>query len=98
MVDVREEIASGSPTATDRDWEQARSRVEKKHRLRSDAVAYVVINVALVIAWAATGSGDFWPGWVMGIWGVFLVLDAWNAYYRPSVTDDDIARELHRRR
>lgn len=96
MVDVREEIATGSPTATDRDWEQARSRVERKHRLRSDVVAYVVINVALVITWAATGLGDFWPGWVMGIWGVFLILDAWNVYYRPSVTDDDIARELHR--
>ena len=98
MVDVREETAAGSPSATDSDWEQARSRVERKHRLRSDAVAYVVINVALVITWAATGFGDFWPGWVMGIWGVFLVLDAWNVYYRPSVTDDDIARELHRGR
>ena len=59
-----------------------------------DAVAYVVINVALVAAWALTGFGDFWPGWVLGIWGVFLLLDAWNVYYRRPITDEEIDESL----
>ena len=95
MTDVRELHV---PTTGDRDWERARQRVEKQHKFRGDLVAYVVISVALVGAWAATGFGYFWPGWVMGIWGVFLVLDAWNLWFRRPVTDDDVARELQRRR
>jgi fatty acid desaturase len=81
---------------TDREW--ARARVEKKHKLRADFVAYVVINAALVVVWALTGSGYFWPGWVLGIWGVFLLLDAWNVYYRRPVTDEEIYEELRRQR
>jgi 2TM domain len=49
-------------------------------------VAYVLINLALIAAWAVTGFGYFWPGWVLGFWGVFLLLDAWNAYYRRPVS------------
>ena len=84
------------PEMTER--ERARARVEKKHKLRSDVVAYVVINVALVVMWAITGMGYFWPGWILGIWGVFLLLDAWNVYYRRPVTDEEIDEELRRLR
>lgn len=97
MVEVREhESSATSPGPTDR--ERARARVERKHKLRADFVAYVVINVALIGAWAATGFGYFWPAWVLGFWGVFLLLDAWNVYYRRPVTDEEIERELSNRR
>ena len=46
--------------------------------------------------WAATGFGYFWPGWVLGAWGVFLLLDAWNAFFRRPLTDADVEEELHR--
>jgi hypothetical protein len=62
--------------------------------LRGDLVAYVVVNLALIGAWAATGFGYFWPGWILGIWGVFLLLDAWNLYYRRPVTEEEIDREM----
>jgi fatty acid desaturase len=77
---------------------RARARVEKKHKLRADLVAYVVVNAALVLTWAVTGFGYFWPGWVLGFWGVFLLLDARNLYYRRPVTEDEIDRELRKRR
>jgi hypothetical protein len=97
MVDLREQ---GHPESrselTDRD--RARARVEKKHKLRGDIVTYLVVNAALVAAWALTGFGYFWPGWVLGFWGVFLLLDAWNVYYRRPVTEDEIDRELYKRR
>jgi hypothetical protein len=35
-----------------------------------------VINLAIIGVWAITGRGYFWPGWVLGAWGVFLLLDA----------------------
>jgi hypothetical protein len=88
-----ERVGPGSP-----EYEHARKRVEKKHKFRGDLVAYVVINVFLIVAWAVTGFGYFWPGWILGVWGVFLVLDAWNIYYRSPITEDEIERELRNRR
>jgi hypothetical protein len=97
MVEVRErDLSSVNAETSEREW--ARARVEKKHKLRADFVAYLVINLALVAAWALTGFGYFWPGWVLGFWGVFLLLDAWNVYYRRPVTEDEIDEELRRHR
>ena len=88
-----ESVAARSP-----EYEQARKRVEKKRKFKGDVVAYVVINAFLIGVWAATGFGYFWPGWVLAAWGVFLLLDAWNLYYRRPITEDDIERELRGRR
>jgi 2TM domain len=78
------------------EYEQARAQVEKKRKFRADLVAYVVINAFLLGAWAATGFGYFWPGWVLAGWGALLLLDGWNVFYRRPVTDADIEKELDR--
>lgn len=96
MVELSEHKPPAAAEMTDR--EAARVRVEKKHKFRADLVAYVVINLALVITWALSGFGYFWPGWILGIWGVFLLLDAWNAFYRRPVTEAEIDEELRRSR
>ena len=79
-------------------YEQARARVLHKRKFRGDVVAFVVINAFLVGIWAAAGFGYFWPGWVLAGWGVLLVLDGWNAYFRHDVTEEEIQQELHRTR
>jgi fatty acid desaturase len=87
--------SSESPgTATEREW--ARRRVEKRFKFRADLVAYVVVNAFLIGVWAFTGTGYFWPGWVLAGWGALLLLDAWNVYGRRPLTEADIDRELHR--
>ena len=86
----------GAPAETP-ERASARAMVEKKHKLRADIGAYVLINGGLVVAWAVTGAGSFWPGWVLGIWGVFLLLDVWNLYFRRPVTEQEIDEELRRR-
>ena len=78
------------------DYEQARGRLMRKRKFRGDVVAYIVINAFLVGIWAASGFGYFWPGWVLAGWGVLLVLDGWNAYYRHDVSEADIQREMHK--
>jgi len=35
--------------------------------------AYVLVNVLLVVIWAATGAEYFWPMWVILGWGIGLV-------------------------
>jgi fatty acid desaturase len=78
------------------DYERARARLMKRRKFKADAVAYVVINAFLVGIWAVAGSDHFWPGWVLAGWGVLLLLDGWDAFYRHDVTESDIQRELHK--
>jgi hypothetical protein len=85
-----------SPVVPER--ERARKQVERKRKFGGDVVAYIVINIFLIGVWAVTGAGYFWPGWVLAGWGMLLVLDAWNVYFRRPVTDEDIDRELQSRR
>ena len=84
---------SAGTSADNRD--QARKRLEKKSKFRGDLAAYVVINALLIVIWAVSGRGYFWPGWVLGGWAVFLALDAWSLYFRRPITEADIDRELH---
>lgn len=75
----------------------ARKRIEARRGLATHAVVYVVVNAFLVGVWWWTGAGSFWPGWVLGGWGIGLVMNAWDVLFRPPITEDDIDRELRRR-
>lgn len=76
----------------------ARKRIEAKRKFRSDAVAYVIVNAFLIGAWAISGRGYFWPGWVLAGWAVFLLIDAYRVYFSAPITDADIEREMRSRR
>ncbi len=75
--------------------EAARRRLTARRDLGSNAVAYLFVNAALVVIWALSG-GYFWPGWVLGLWGVGLALHAWEAFVRRPITEADIDAEVER--
>ena len=91
---VEAERAADSST----EYASARKRLERKRKFQGDVVAYVVVNAFLIGIWAVGGSGYFWPGWVLAGWGVLLVLDAWNVYFRRPITEADVEKELRSRR
>jgi hypothetical protein len=78
------------------EWTLARKRVNDRRDFGSHVVVYVVVNAALVLVWALTGAGYFWPAWVLGLWAIGLVLHAWEAFVRRPVTDSDVEAELQR--
>jgi hypothetical protein len=78
--------------------EAARRRVQARRDFGGHLAAYVVINTFLVLVWAITGAGYFWPVWVIAAWGIGLVLHAWDVFLRRPVTEADIDAELHRSR
>jgi hypothetical protein len=73
----------------------ARKRLEKRRNLQGGFVAYIVVNTFLVIVWALTGGGYFWPAWIIAGWGVGMLLGLWD-YLRGPVTDADVEAELAR--
>jgi hypothetical protein len=77
---------------------QALVQLKKKRDLVNHAVTYGVVNVLLVVIWALTGAGFFWPGFVIAGWGIGLALNAWDVYARKPISEDAIQRETERLR
>lgn len=80
------------------EWALARKRVTDRREFGSHVVVYVVVNAALILMWAVTSAGYFWPAWVLGPWSIGLVLHGWDAFVRRPVTDADVQAELQRQR
>ena len=78
--------------------EAARRRVRDRRDFSSNLVAFVVINGALIAIWAVSGGGYFWPAWVIALWGIGLLLHAWNSFVRKPVTEADVDSEMRRHR
>lgn len=89
-------MAESMPHPEPDEWERARRRVADRRDFGSHVVAYVVVNAFLILVWVVTGSGYFWPAWVLGAWGIGLVLHAWETFGRRPVTDADVEAELRR--
>ena len=77
-------------------WVEARKRVTARREFSAHVASYVVVNGFFVFIWAVTGAGYFWPAWILGCWGIGLVLHAWETFVRKPVTDADIEAELQR--
>ncbi len=62
--------------------------VHRIHRLRdfyNDLILYGLVNVGLVIIWALSGGGYFWPIWVMIGWGIGFARRALELNLIPNV-------------
>ena len=48
----------------------------RPRRKESEWRAWASVSVLLLVIWAATGAGVFWPVWPIGFWALGLVLGA----------------------
>jgi hypothetical protein len=80
--------------------EQALRRVRKRRAFRTNAIAYVVVNLVLWALWLIIGvTSQFrypWPLWVTFGWGLGLVAHGWGVYLRRPASEDEIRREMDR--
>ena len=80
------------------DRQQAIQRIRSKRELRVHVAVYVAVNALLVLIWAVTGAGYFWPVWPILGWGIAIVIHAVTVYQGSSeITEAEINREMHGR-
>jgi len=46
------------------------ARAAERRELAGHVRAFVLVNVLLLVVWAATGAGYFWPMWPLLGWGI----------------------------
>ena len=80
-------------TARDR----AVTRLKKRRDFRGHLLVYVLVNTFLVVIWAVVDAhGFFWPVFPIAGWGIFVVMNAWDVFWRPEITEEDIQHEIKR--
>jgi uncharacterized membrane protein YecN with MAPEG domain len=82
----------------DKQREQAIERLKNKRAFTQNVVSYIVVNAFLVLVWAMTGAGYFWPAWVMVAWGIGVVMHAWTVFGQKPITESDIQDEIRKGR
>jgi hypothetical protein len=78
--------------------EQARKRLHDKRDFWNFAGTFVVVSVLLVVIWAFTDQGYFWPVWPIAGIGLALALQGWKVFGQKPITESDIQREMQRQR
>jgi uncharacterized ion transporter superfamily protein YfcC len=76
--------------------EAALERVKAKRDFRKHLATYVIVNTMLVVIWALTSQGYFWPVWPMLGWGVGLAIHGWTVYLEKPISEDEIRQEMER--
>ena len=72
------------------------ARIGDKRDFRNHALVYCAVNALLVVIWAVSGAGYFWPIWPIAGWGIALVLHAWRTYGHRPISEDEIDEEMRR--
>ena len=78
--------------------DEAVQQIKRRREFWQDLVSYVIVNAGLIVVWAITGAGYFWPGWVLGGWGIGLLFHAWATFGQKPIHEDEIRREMDRLR
>jgi 2TM domain len=80
--------------------EQALRRLKKRRDFHTHLFVYLTINVLLWGVWGIIGAASHawfpWPLWVTLGWGIGLIFNAWDVYFRHPITEAQIQAEMDR--
>ena len=95
-ADETEQLTEQSRLTPDELHDLALHRLRKQSDFRVHLLIYVLVNTMIVVVWAWTGVGFFWPIFPIVGWGIGVGANAWDAYGRKPVTEERIQREMRR--
>jgi vacuolar-type H+-ATPase subunit I/STV1 len=78
--------------------DRAVKRLKKRRDFAAHLLVYAMVNTFIVVIWAMTSSGFFWPIFPMVGWGIGVVMNGWDVFRGDEFTDEQIAREIERMR
>ena len=78
--------------------DQAIERLKKRRDFKTHVLMYVTVNAFLVVIWAISDSGFFWPIFPILGWGIGVIANAWDVYGRKPISEEEIRREVDRLR
>lgn len=79
--------------------DQAITHLKKRRDFFGHLLVYLLVNAFVVVIWAITsGHGFFWPIFPIAGWGIGVVMNAWDVFWRHEITEEDIHREMGRER
>lgn len=88
-------MVNDTPDQASRD--RAVAQLKKRRDFRGHLLIYVLVNAFLVVIWAVTDlHGFFWPVFPIVGWGIGVVMNAWDVYWRREITEVDIEHEIER--
>jgi 2TM domain-containing protein len=76
--------------------DKAVRQLKKKRDFYGHLLVYALFNGFLVVIWAITSHGFFWPVFPIVGWGIAVALNAWDVYGRRDIDEDQIRREMER--
>lgn len=75
--------------------DRALKRLKKRRDFHGHLLVYIMFNAFLVILWAMTmPDGFFWPVIPIVLWGIGVVMNAWDVYFAEDFDEDQIEREI----
>ena len=60
----------------ERDLPVPRTRPREREELREHLTVFLAVNAGLILIWALTGMGYFWPVWPLFGWGIGVLAHA----------------------
>jgi 2TM domain len=101
MSPLARQDSPNTPTSAepelDKDQMRAVAQVQRWHDFKAHLGAYPLINAVLIIVWAVTGGGTFWPGISLAAWGRGLSSQHFLNSFSP-ITTERVRPELRRQR
>ena len=71
-------------------------RIKRERAFRSTAVTFALVIALLMVIWAVSGAGFFWPIFPIVGTGIALAFQAWGVFGERPITEDEIGREMDR--
>ncbi len=76
--------------------QQAIQRLHQRRGFVNYIIGAIVVSLFMVVIWAFTGRGYFWPMWVMGGFLIGLIFYGVNQAMNKPLTEDQIQREMQK--
>lgn len=71
-------------------------RLNKRRDFGRHLMIYLLVNAFLVVIWAVSGGGFFWPVFPIVGWGVAVLFNAWDIFQSGDPDEARITREMDR--